>query len=670
MHNHDLNRVVFFSKEDMAGGHQLLKSEYILRKETLSNNPDINDILELYNIKKYIDNDLHLRDWSQENIKDFRQKVTEYGRIIGQFFSKIDDNNIVDLYEKTLDGYISSFWEIVNNQKVFKRISKSNFSSILSNESHLIHEILKLKALVSYYDAEIKSFLLSYSQSAEILLSIYEVQDNFGRVQKFIPESLTLKDKENIISTYMDSANVNLNYIGLIQNVRNGINFRISDKTRLKAKRLHANKTKEFFAEKRGMEYGVSVTFSENASKIKDGFFDENFIAHYSYSLDFIKQNNNSYKLFQNFKYLFEYTDNQNRISLVSKKSQMGLFERIMGVHSQNEYRGGTAFNLSEMTSHVQIVAYSKLLSDLNNSLEKILHFVFTTAFQEKYVFANNARFSIPTATSYFEKVRLLAPEFESTLKQFKLFVEDGIIDFELLQMSSTPTAIKDIPSLNGKKYIYFNEKNKTMIGCSNLFFSDQTLLAYVEPYREEKYHTFFDLITNKRVKFSNYEDHQKLQLTYLIDNGFISIDSNNFIQIINPTRVLILKDLNDNEVGSYYHYPTDFQQEAQQMEIENIINFESTLFSKPEQAYFNYFLNKSEFTNGLDLRNSYLHGTQAHPDELEKHEYAYFTYLKLLFLAMLKIDDDLITSNVIKIENEGKIANKTARVQPTPSSF
>ena len=667
MHIHDLNRVEFFSKEDLAAGHQLSKGEHILRKETLSNYTDINDILELYNIKKYIDNDLYLRDWTQEDIEDFKQKVTEYGKNIGHFFSKIDDNNIVNLYEKTLQCYISSFWEIVNNQKIFKSISRSNFSSILLNESYLIHEILRHKALVSHYDAEIKSFLLSYSKSAEILLSIYEVKDNFRKVQKFLPKSLTIEDKENIISKYLDSNDANLNYIGLIQNVRNETNFRISDKTRLKAKRLHKSETEKFFTKNGGMEYGGSIIFPENSSKIKDVFFDENFIVQYSYSLDFIKQNNNPYNLFQNFKHLFEYTDNQNRISLVSKKSQMGLFERIMGVHSQNEYQGGTAFNLSKMTSHVQIVAYNKLLDDLNNSLEKILHFVFTTAFKEKYVFVDNARFSIPTATSYFEKVRLLAPEFESALKQFKLFAEDGVIDFELLQMSSAPIAIKDIPSLNDKKYIYLNEKNEVMVGCSNLFFSDQTLLTYVEPYGEKKYHTFFDLLANERVKFSNYEDYQKTQLAYLIDNGFISIDSNDFIQIINPSRVLILKDLNDNEVGSYYHYPTDIQQEAQQMEIENIINFKSTLFSKPEQAYFNYFLNKSEFTNGLDLRNSYLHGTQAHPDELEKHEYAYFAYLKLLFLAMLKIDDDLMISNVIKIENEGEIANKT--VEPIKNS-
>jgi hypothetical protein len=648
MRSHDLNRVKFFSKEDMASGHQLSKGEHILRKETLLNYTDINDILELYNIKKYIDNDLYLRDWSQEDIKDFKQKATEYGKVIGQFMSKIDDSNVVDLHEKILHAYVDSFWEIVNNQKVFKRISKSNFSDIFSNEPHLMHEVLKHSALVSHYDAEIKSFLLTYPLSAEILLSVYEVQNDFRRIQKFIPKSLSIEDKENIVSSYLDSNNVNLNYLRLIQNARNETNFRISDRTRLKAKRLHISETEKVFTENGGMRYGVTISFPENASKIKDAFVDENLIAHYSYSLNFIKQNNNPYGLFQNFKDLFEYIDNQNRISLVSKKSQMSIFERTLGVHSQNEYRGGIAFSLSEMTSQAQIFSYNKIMSELNISFEEILHFIFTIAFQEKYVFADNARFSIPTATSYFEKVRLLAPEFESALKQFKLFVEDGVIDFELLQMSSTPTAIKDIPSLNDKKYIYLAEKNEAIVNCSYLFFSDQTLLAYVEPYREEKYHTFFDLLANKQVKFSFYEDYQKPQLAYLIDNGYIAIDSNDFIQIINPARVLILKDLNDNEVGSYYHYSRNFQIEAQQMEVENIINFESTLFSKPEQAYFNFFLNKSEFTNGLDLRNSYLHGTQANPDELEKHEHAYFTYLKLLFLAMLKIDDDLMISNVI----------------------
>lgn len=651
MHKHDLNRVHFYSKEDMAGGHQLTKGEHILRDRTQSNYSDINDILELYNIKKYLDNELYLKSWTQEDIDNFRQKATDYGKVIGQFISNINDNNVIDLYEKTLRGYVNSYWELVNNQRAFKRISKANFKAILTSEPHVIHTILTHKNIVDYYDTEIMTFLLTYSQSAEILLSIYEVQDSSRKNHKCIPKSLTVDDKENIISSYLDSNDVNLNYIGLIQNARNRDDFKISDKTRLKAKRLYKSETEKFFIEKGGMKYGVSINFPENATKIKDGFIDDNLIAHYSYSLDFIKQNNNPYLLFQNFKYLFEYLDSQNRINLLSKKSQMGVFERVMGVHSQNEYIGGTAFSLSEMTSQGQIFGYDKIVSELSTSLEGILHFAFTIAFQEKYNFADNASFLIPSAAnSYFEKVRLLAPEFESVLKQFKLFVEDGSIDFELLQISSSPTAIKDIPSLNQKKYIYFNQDKKEIVGCSNLLFSDQTLLAYVEPFKEKQYHTFFDLLINEQVNFNNYEEHQKLEINYLINKGFITIDdSSGIIQITNFERVLIFKDLYDNEFASYYHYPLDFQKEAQQMAAENIISFESSLFSKPEQAYFNYFLNKSEYTNGLDLRNRYLHGTQANSDEVKKHEYAYFIYLKLLVLTMLKIDDDLLISNAIK---------------------
>jgi L-fucose mutarotase/ribose pyranase (RbsD/FucU family) len=649
MHNTDLNRVEFHSKEDMAGGYNLQKGEHILRADTKLSYADVNEVLELYNLKKYIDNDLYLRNWTQDDITKFKQKATEFGKAIGRFFATIDDNNVVSEYEKTLRNYVHSFWEIVNNQSIFKRISKTNFSNILTNEPHLVHEILIHKGIVDHYDTEIKNFLLTYPQSAEILLSIYEVKDDFGKNQKYVPRSLTVEEKESILSNYLDSTDANYNYIGLIQNARNRNDFKISDKTRLKAKRLHKSETEKFFAGNNGMRYGVSVSFPEKSDKIKDGNIDENSIINYSYSLDFIKQNREPYLLFQNFIVLFEYLDIQRRINLVSKKNKMGVFERIMGVHSQNEYRGGTEFNLLETTSQIQLAGYNKVLSDLSISLENVLHEVFTSSFQEKYEFADNARFSIPSATSYFEKVRLLAPEFESVLKQFKLFVEDGKIDFELLQISSNPTSIKDIPSLNQNKYIYFNEDNQEAVCCANLFFSDQTLLAYVEPFKEKQYHTFFDLLANEQVKYSNYEEHQKLRIDYLIDKGFINIDSSDIIQITNPPRVIIMRDLYINEVASFNRYSFELRQEAQQMEVEKIIYFGNSLFSIPEQAYFNYFLNKSEFTNGLDLRNSYLHGTQATPDEIQKHEYAYFTYLKLLILTFLKIEDDLIIFKAVK---------------------
>lgn len=643
MHKYDTNRVEFYSKEDLAGGFQLSKGENILRNNSQADQTDINDILEFHHIKKYIDNELYLKNWTKKDISDFQKKSIEFNETIGQFISNINNENINILYENVLRNYIDSFWELINNHEAYKRISKANFRSILLLEPFLIRNILTHKRLVGYYDKEIRDFLLNDTQSAEILLSIYEVKDDCKKSEKFLPKCLTIDDKEKIISNYLDETDTNLNYIGLIQNAKNRNDFKISDKTRLKAKRLHKSITDKFFEGNQGIKYGVSISFPKNATKIKDGKIDEDDYVHNSYSADFILKNNNPYVLFQNFDILFEYIDEQKRIDLVSKRSQISTIEGIMGIRSENEYWGGTAFSLSEMTSQGQIFGYSKVLYEMETSIEDILQFMFTVALQEKYNFANNVHFSIPLSTnSYLEKIRLMAPEFESILKQFKLYVEDGVIDFELLQISSSPTTIKNIPSLNSNKYIYFNEQNKEMVGCSNIFFSDQTHLTYIEPFKEKKYRCFFDLLANETINFDNYGQHQKPQLNYLIEKGFIKIDSSNFIQITNFERLYIFKDLYENEFASFHHYPLHFQKEAQQMVAENIIYFESSLFSKSEQAYFNYFLNKSEFTNGLDLRNSYLHGTQANPDEVEKHEFSYFIYLKLIILSMFKIEDDL----------------------------
>jgi len=49
MRKSDLNRVVFYLKEYLAGGHHLRKGESILRADTKSEYNDINEVLELYN---------------------------------------------------------------------------------------------------------------------------------------------------------------------------------------------------------------------------------------------------------------------------------------------------------------------------------------------------------------------------------------------------------------------------------------------------------------------------------------------------------------------------------------------------------------------------------------------------------------------------------------------
>tara|TARA_R110002167_G_scaffold366458_1_gene598024 strand:- start:5824 stop:7785 length:1962 start_codon:yes stop_codon:yes gene_type:complete len=649
MYQPDLRRVVFYSKEDLTGPGHLKRGESILNAQNDNIQLDVNDFLERYHIKKYLDNKLYLNHWTTTDILTFKSRSDEYMLKLGRFFSRIDSENIEEIYQKILHNYVDSFWEIVNNHNVFQRISNEVFVKILGKEPHLINIILKFKGIVSHYDSTLRNLLVDYDLSAEILLSIYEIKHDRPIEKKFLPNSLTLQDKEQIILDYLDSDDPNLNYIGLILNAKHQNGFQLSAKTRLRAKHLNKKLISNLFQNQNGLRYGVTVAFSENIPNVIDGFVDDNHIANYRYSVQFIRENNEPYTLFQNFKYLFDYLDEHGRINLIGKKSRLGGLERFMGIRSKNEYVGGTSFSLSEMTSQAQLSGYDKVLDDIDVPLLKVLQDIFTVEFQKIHNFPENARFSIPRANnSAFEKIKILAPEFESSLKQFKLFVEDREINFELLAISSLPVAIKDIPSLNESKYLYLNEKINKVKQYTSLLFSDQTLLAYVEPYREKHYRNLCEILSNEEINYENYEEYNKPQLDFLVNEGLLMLDKDSNIIMKNFHRIMIMKDLYENEFGSFYHYPDSFQREAKKMMEEKLVYFESSLFSKPEQSYFNYYLNKSEFTNGLDLRNSYLHGTHGKADNDEVHESVYYMYLKLVVLAFLKIDDDLLISNQI----------------------
>lgn len=651
MHLLDSSRVVFHSVHDMAGLHNLCKGEEVLRSPLKTAYTDINDVLELYHIGQYFDAGLFSPAWSSEELEAYKDKVSLSKGVIGRFISNLNDTNLEAFFDDVIHNYVDSFWQLFNDRNIAKTISLDVLERILSKEPALLQTLLTHPNVVAKYNLVLKSFLIANPKSAEILLMVYEVNDPFGRPKLLLPKSLTSSDKESIISDYLDSDIMNISYLKIIKNMRNRGDFKISDKTRLKAKQRYSKEAERLQKSSalHSHTYGVSVSFEEVVPNIKDAYLDNN-VVNYSYSLDYITNNTHPYDLYSNFRKLFEYVDSQCRVNLIANEKNLGIFERIMGVSAQDEYRGGISFSISEMTSQAQIVVYSGLVNKLDTSLEDIIQYIFEDTFREKYNFADNARFSVSTATTFLEKIRSLAPEFESILKQFKIFVEEGHIDFELLQISSSPSLIGDIPSLNQDKYIYLNEKNLVLTSCLNIFFSDQRSLSYVKPHEDKGYNTFFKLLREEdEVKCGNYEDYQKPELNYLIDNGFISINENDFIVVNNPARLMILNDLYHKGVGSFYNYPVEYRQEVQQMASEDMVYHETTLFSKPEQSYFNYCLNKKEFTNGLDLRNSYLHGTQANHSEVNIHENNYFIYLKLIFLALLKIEDDLNLNMIFK---------------------
>ena len=76
------------------------------------------------------------------------------------------------------------------------------------------------------------------------------------------------------------------------------------------------------------------------------------------------------------------------------------------------------------------------------------------------------------------------------------------------------------------------------------------------------------------------------------------------------------------------------------------MICYENTLFSKNEYDYLNFYLN-SKFSNGLELRNKYAHGT--HSTDGSQHFNDYFKFLEILVLIIIKINEEFCLYDNLK---------------------
>lgn len=80
---------------------------------------------------------------------------------------------------------------------------------------------------------------------------------------------------------------------------------------------------------------------------------------------------------------------------------------------------------------------------------------------------------------------------------------------------------------------------------------------------------------------------------------------------------------------------------EISELKGEGKIEFGSTLFSVSEQQYLNYLFNRAEFSNGLDLRNKYVHGSHAPASEDGEHRTNYYIFLRTLAFIIIKLNEE-----------------------------
>lgn len=632
--NDDL-RVKYYSTNDLSAGFYLKRIEdiicnFVVEKKRV----DINEIIELYNIQQFFHNGIYSIHWTKQQLNDYSEIVSDFSKVIGEFFSRINTDTIESLFDTIYYDYRNDFWKLIEKYKVYDKISVEQFRKIILNKHFILNYVLKCKNIVKKFSDEIITYMEKNPFCAEIILSYYLEKHDRNIESLYFPVELSNEKKTLILDKYIASNSSNINYLKLIFESNSTNNLRLPDRLKLKAKRKYDEEIETLFKEGTGFEYGAKVSFS---NKIDEEFkfeTDDNRILSVLYSAKWIKENLDYPTLLNNFIYLFGYTDLQFRSLHVSRESQMSIIEKHLGIKGRKECPTGIAFQQIQMLAQLQMIRYCNELEKYNIFLEDIIEWFFCNYLEEEFNVKGFCFNKSSHTVSYLEKCRNIAAEFDNILKRFKIYCEDGEIDDELLHISTEHIFIKDIPSMLSNKYIYPCGNDYQTI--SNLLFSDQSIIHYL-PKLSNNYNSFYCLLEKENVYYDMFEDYQIPSIDWLIDHNIIKIDNKKRIM---PywEKIKILNELYQHDVVCF-SYMKKYQSIIMELNKMGLVQFSSSLFSRPEQDYYNYLFNKSEFDNGLDIRNSYTHGTQRVDENQNKQDY--FIFLRIMILIVIKINEE-----------------------------
>ncbi|MFK4247101.1 hypothetical protein ACI2KV_30070 [Micromonospora chokoriensis] len=628
-------RVKFYGPSDYGTYAQVERAARIVEQYSHSTEYTISDVLEFYNAQLFADADLLPTSYSESQRAAYRTNILQLRRIVARFFNAINDTNVAKFLVDVNCEYHADLLELLSRHKVYGRCAASVLLPVLDDNHIGIEEMLANKGLVSAYDQEVRERLVSNPSNAESLIRKHLARDA-TRQEVHLPTSLTADDGRALLDSYLESDEANPNFVELISLSQPDRVIGLDPRMKLKAKRKHERWTEDFFKNNSGVETGCEVRISDTqAEAVKAST--SGLVVSLSYGRQWLEDGLDEPTVLNNFLHLFEFADRRILLTLPSYHAQLGIFERFLKTAGKKAYMTGAAFHFKEQSSFLQTALYQQFLRANDVELESVIAWFFSDYLKDEFEAVNFKFLPSSRASTNLEKCRHIFAETESIVKQFSLYVENGELDTDLLAITSEQVRYKNIPSLMAGKYVY-RTNDSDIQSILHLLFSDQSGLTYIN--EELRADSAAQLIINNRVAYDDVADYQKTQIDYLAKHGILECTSGR-IQFANIHRFIALRDIFHSEAASYYHYSDAVRAAVDEMVARHWVERRGSLLSNAEASYFNYCLNQAEFSNGPDLRNKYLHGSQADTGAKDEHFGTYITAIKLLIALVIKINDD-----------------------------
>ncbi|MGY4721470.1 hypothetical protein [Naumannella huperziae] len=633
-----LRRVRFFGVHDLAAGWFVARVARIVEQFDPSNAPtDAMDIIELHNVQQYLENGFLPRDYTEAERLAAVSKIGPIRSTVAKFFSAINDADCVSIVVGVDFDYHADLLELLGRNMAFERCTSAVMLAALDQTGVHLRDMLACKKLVLAYDAEVRDRLIRSPANAEHIIRKYLQRD--VRAEVHLPARFTPADARDLLERYVDSPDANPNYIGLIETARVSSITGIDAKLKLRAKRRNAEMTQAFFENNTGLKTGAEVRLSESQNEpvLYEMDDSDGMVARFTYSSRWLDETCDNPSILNNFQHLFEFADHGVLLTLPSYPSQLGVSERFLMTTGKTEYMVGARFRAVDMSTLLQTRLYQHYLETKKKDLEGVIFWFFEDYLKEEFGAANFSFRPSSRAASYLERVRHLFAEMESMLAQFSLFVENGELDRDLLAITSNPVRYREVPSLLPGKYVYATDDDQ-IAGILHALFSDQSALTDIS--EELNGDDAAGLLIGNVVSYADFREYQQPAVDHLISLGILE-DTGERVQVASVPQFLVLRSLFAAQACSYYRLSQEGRSAVDAMESRGWVRRHSSLLTEAEAQYFNYFLNKTDFSNGPELRNKYLHGSQADVEGEDTHFHAYVTALRTIIALVIKVNDD-----------------------------
>lgn len=381
------NRVCFYSTNDLSIGNSLELAEKAIAKYKSEPASTLTDVIELYHIKKLIDNDCRLKRWSDTQFNQIKEDIKEYNGIIAKHFTQLNKNSLKNCYDALDWDCRQAFWDIIDQFKLFNVVDNNFVKYVAKGKQNDLIEILHCRNVVEKFKIELRQIMLEDSNTAHILINHYIAKhDNITDRKIHLPSNLSMDDKVEIINSYLDSKDTNLNYVRLICQNKDDKNGLILDpQTKVKAERLARKLNDELMSDCRTVKIPrkLAVAFSKENDIAPADYRIEEGCPTYLYSVKHICSCN-SIELVENCKTLFYWINRHGLLELINKSSEIDGLEIAFMDKSKNAYPDYSYFHQKNDLALYQIYGYNKVLAQLNMSLEQMLKKILqSTSFQQ-----------------------------------------------------------------------------------------------------------------------------------------------------------------------------------------------------------------------------------------------------------------------------------------------